>query len=599
MYNNLSLSELFERQVLASPHHIAVSHPNVTMTYQQLNTKANQLAYWLRQQDIKPKDFVALLLEPGVEFIICILAIIKVGAVYVPLDILAPNERLQEILDDAVPRLLITQKKYSSSRGIEKGVIVLMSDLQQKISHLPAYNFLHIGSDHDPAYMLYTSGSTGKPKGILIPHCAVVNLVKTFNYFFIDNSSIVAQFINLAFDPSVLEIWSVLLNGASLAIVPLHARRNYFRLKDFLLKNDVSHLVLPTGYFHQLIQFSPEILDNIRILIFGGEAINPCLVHNFFVNREKRGLPITLINAYGPTEATVASCRYMIDEKSISDMEQLSSIGKPIENVKIYILNENGQEVSRGQIGELCISGINLALGYHRNDQANKEKFIMNFFDHENSFFQRLYKTGDLVRQLPNGDLLYVGRIDDQVKVQGFRVHLCEIESQLLLHPAIRSAAVVAKKDASEHTRLIAYLVIFSEKSGITSEEITKYLAQRLPFYMLPIQYLRVPVLPLSNMGKIDKNQLCKLEAIDLMKTVTQPVHEVEKRMTAIWSKLLHVDCVDVNKNLFDLGANSLLLIEACHKISKEFHLNCSPGVVITYPSIRKLSNYFKEKLQK
>lgn len=280
-------------------------------------------------------------------------------------------------------------------------------------------------------------------------------------------------------------------------------------------------------------------------------------------------------------------------------MEQLSSIGKPIENVKVYILNKDDQLVPTGQTGELCISGINLALGYHRNDEANKEKFTVNSFDNENNCFQRLYKTGDLVRQLPSGDLLYIGRIDDQVKVQGFRVHLREVEDQLLLHPAICSAAVIARKDATGQTRLIAYLVFSSEKSVMTGDEIRKYLAMRLPYYMLPTQYLRVSELPLSNVGKIDKNQLCKLEAIDLMETIKQSVHEVEKRMAAIWSKLLHVDCIDVNKNLFDLGANSLLLIEACHKISEEFQWNCSPGVVITYPSIRKLSNYLKEKLKK
>ena len=592
IFDDLSVSELFEQQVVATPENIAVSELKEALTYQQLNEKANQLAHWLLQEGVKPNDFVALLLEPGCTFIIWILAVIKAGGVYLPLDVLAPGNRINEILNNAKPLFLITQEKFYSIKETEKIITVLADDILKKISHFPVYNLIPLSISKDPIYMLYTSGSTGNPKGVIVPHCAVVNLVKTVNYFGIPESKVVAQFSNLSFDGSTVEIWSALLNGGTLAIISQNDRKNYVQLEEFFSKFHVEYLFLPTAYFHEISRRVPKTLDCIKVLIFGGESANSSIISNFINYRKKNKLPITLINGYGPTEATVFTCRNIIDEKN----EVINNLGKTIDNVKLYILDGQKKLVSNGEIGELYISGINLALGYYNNEILNKEKFMMNPFDFHYPF-QRLYKTGDLVKLLPDGNLEYIGRVDDQIKVQGFRVHLGEVENQLSSHSAIDAVTVIAEKDNADRNQLIAYVVL-SKGTGMTSYDIRKFLANRLPPYMLPVKYIQVNELPLSAIGKIDKKKLAKIQGTDLAdKNIILPVNSIEKQLKVIISRSLSTDYVDVTKNFFDLGVNSLLLVEICSRISQQFQWPCQPAAMISYPTIRKLSRYLQQQI--
>lgn len=591
-----TVTELFEQQVFVAPQHIAIADENRTFTYQQLNQQANQLADRIQQQGVKKNNFVALLLEPSIEFIICVLAILKAGAIYLPLDSLSPPPRLQEILMDATPTLLIVDEQSAPKIKPGQWLTVCLSDLSSPLDHLPIGNFPCIQSPIDPLYIVYTSGSTGKPKGVLVPHQAVVNLVKTVNYFNVSDSDVVAQFINLAFDPSALEIWSALLNGATLFIMPFKASQDDRLIAETISKHHITHLILPTRFFHQLAHRSPQTLNLIHTLVFGGEAVNSERVSHFLKFRREHNLPITLVNAYGPTEATVATCRQVMDEKMENDIERLSSIGKPIPHVKMYILDGHNQPVCPGEVGELCISGVNLALGYYHDENSNREKFIENPFD-DCDPFKRLYKTGDLVKERPDGHLLYIGRTDDTVKIHGFRVHLSEIERHLLTYPGVTDASVVAEKDSIHHTRLIAYLVTAPELR-ITSDDLRKYLSQYLPPYMWPTKYVRIVSLPLTTVGKIDKKRLSAIPGIDLAVTrITPPMNSVEQKLKAIFCQLLHTDALDVTKNFFELGLDSVLLMEACVHIEQAFQRMCRPKTLLTYPTIRKLGQYLQQQL--
>lgn len=348
---------------------------------------------------------------------------------------------------------------------------------------------------------MYTSGSTGKPKGILIPHQAVVNLTKVDNYANITKGTIIGQFSNLAFDACTFEIWSALLNGAVLSIIPLSARTDHIELKKHLQKQQITCLFLPTGYFHQLIKSFPKTLNAVEIIVIGGEQANAALIKNFLHYRKMNQLPLILINGYGPTEATTFTCRHIMTEESDFDDEELMSIGRPIRNVETYVLDEYG---NRATEGELYISGINLALGYFSNENKEHNAFSINPFE-QNEPYKRLYKTGDRVKYLPSGKLFCLGRLDDQVKVGGFRIHLSEIENELMKHEAISLAAVVVEIGGGAHKMLTAYLVLSSQRTLIHANDLRAFLSLHLPSYMLPSKYVVVDELPLTLVGKVDK----------------------------------------------------------------------------------------------
>ncbi|MBA2653190.1 MAG: amino acid adenylation domain-containing protein [Tatlockia sp.] len=589
-----SVVDLFETQVDNTPNHVAISHTGIDLTYQALNEKANQFAYWLKSRKIRNGDFVGLLLDPSIDYMVCMLAISKAGAIYVPLDSLAPKQRLTALIRDANPRLLVTTEHYLEYLNKKDIDIYLIKNLHVESASYPLSNPKHLIKPNAPMYMMYTSGSSGLPKGVIISHQAVVNLVKGDNYASVQEKERVAQFSNLAFDGNTFEIWSALLNSATLVIIPFTIRGDYSLLKQFFDRNDIRYLFLPTGYFHQLIRSAKDTLNEIHVIIFGGEQVNTSLLKEFMAYRKTNKLPVNLINGYGPTEATTFTCRHVMNENGLQDEVELGSIGKPINKVTLYILDEHQSLTSEG---ELYISGINLAVGYHNSPLQNKEKFIPNPFCSE-APFDRLYKTGDKVRRLPSGKLLFLGRLDDQVKIGGFRIHLNEIEAHLMQHPLISLAAVLVEIGGGSHQLLNAYIVAKNPLKLIDADEIRQFLSLSLPAYMLPANYILVKELPLTTVGKVDKTKLYQIPPIDLSCTgESLPSIAIEEHIKFIWQDLLNRTYLDVDKNLFELGANSLLITEACFRINKVLQSDLQVATIIAYPTILQLSRYLEGKL--
>lgn len=583
----------FETIAQNLPKATGVIDKNKKTSYKSLNEKSNQITAYFKAQDIKPGDFVAILLEPSVDFVICMLAIIKAGAAYVPLDTSAPKKRINEILDDAKPKVIVTSEKFKSLLDEAHSIHDIKSIKIECINSPTIDSSIRIPAS-SAIYMMYTSGSTGKPKGVIVPHQAVVNLCHTDNSVCVKSEQTVAQFSNLAFDACTFEIWSALLNGATLNIIPNHIRTNADKLSIFFEKNSVDYLFFPTAFFHQIIKSFPSILDNIQTVVFGGEQVNLNLLKEFIQYRQNHNKKITLINGYGPTEATTFTClNVMAIEENLSD-EELKSIGKPFQNVRTYILDEHMRPADEG---ELYISGINLALGYHNSETQNKEKFIPNPFSNEDPY-QRLYKTGDKVRLLPSGNVLCLGRLDDQVKIGGFRIHLNEIENKLMTYPNIALATVVVEVGGGEHKMLTAYIVLSDKTESIHADDIRGFLAESLPSYMLPSKYVMVEELPLTLVGKVDKKKLNQMPHTDLSFHLdSSSSHPIEQELQSIWCHLLNRTTVDIHKNFFDLGANSLLITESCSLINKKLNAELKIADVLAHPTIYKLSRYLEGDL--
>ena len=588
--NDYNVVKKFEAIVQDFPEYTAIIDRNKKLSYKSLNEKSNQIAEYLKTQNVNPGDFVAILLEPYIDFIACMLATIKIGAIYLPLDISAPKKRINEILEDAEPKIIITNEKFKSLIDANCSINDI-KDIKIECVHFSTINPSTEILPSSPIYMMYTSGSTGKPKGVIIPHQAVVNLCYTDNYAKVKKQETIAQFSNLAFDACTFEVWSALLNGATLNIVPNHIRVNPDKLSVFFEKNLIDYLFCPTAFFHQITKSSPGALDNIQTIIFGGEQVNLNLLKNFIQYRTAHNKPIILINGYGPTEATTFTCRNIMTEKQEVEDDVLKSIGKPFQNIKTYILDE---QMHPADEGELYISGINLALGYHNSEAQNKEKFIPNPFSNE-ALYQRLYKTGDKVRLLPSGNILCLGRLDDQVKVGGFRVHLNEIENALMTYPNVALAAVLVEIGGGEHKMLTAYIVLSDKSKAIHADDIRSFLAASLPAYMLPSKYIMIDEMPLTLVGKVDKKKLNQIPHTDLSFHIdASNVHPIEKEIQSIWCHLLNRTSVDIQKNFFDLGANSLLITESCSLINQKLRAELKIADILAHPTIYKLSRYIE-----
>ncbi|MDW3194571.1 MAG: amino acid adenylation domain-containing protein [Cytophagales bacterium] len=569
-----TLVSLFEKQVNATPEKTALSYYKEKVTYRELNQRANQLAHYLRNKGLKPGSTAGLMLDRSVEMIIGILGILKAGGAYLPLDTSHPETRLEGMLKEARALCLLTD----SERGKVYGKYIDVVDVNDR--EISGESRKEIQSSVSPlgiAYIIYTSGSTGRPKGVEVRHQSVVNYIYSQKKMLgMREEEKILQFSTISFDPSVEQIWLALLNGYALVLTDKETINDPAKFSDYIISHGVTHLHA-TPSFLQAITFNNS--NNLRRIISGGEPCSVKLAKRFIGGYD-------FFNKYGPTEATISSVSCKVSEGMVDD--GIVPIGKPIDNTKVYILDNSQRLLAKGVAGELYISGDGLARGYVNDEDLTKEKFV------ENPFHSgvRMYKTGDLARWLPDGNLEFLGRVDDQVKVRGFRIEPGEIAHQLVSHNEIKEGVVLAKEKEGENY-LVAYYV--SEETQEPSV-LRNYLSERLPDYMVPGYYVHLDKLPLNANGKTDKKALPEPE-IEAGEDYVYASNETEEQLVALWSEVLKLDkeVISVTRSFFELGGHSLRATVLANKIFKALSVEVPLKVIFQHQDIRSLSQYISE----
>ncbi len=566
------IHQLLESQVERTPDAVAVVYENQQLTYYELNCRANQLAHYLRSLGVGADVLVGLCVERSLEMIVGLLGILKAGGAYVPLDPEYPTERLSFMLEDAQVSVLLTQQQLVKKLPHQARVLCLDTDWE-KIALECESNLENTATPDNLAYVIYTSGSTGKPKGVLVNHSNVVRLFAATNWYNFNSQDVWTLFHSYAFDFSVWEIWGALLYGGRLVVVPYLLTRAPESFYQLLCQEKVTILNQTPSAFRQLIQAEQSIATvgfvNLRLVIFGGEALEAKSLQPWF---ERHGdTSPQLVNMYGITETTVHVTYRPLSKADLNNTA--SVIGRPIPDLQVYVLDEHKQPVPIGVGGEMYVGGAGVARGYLNRPELTAERFISNPFDKS-----KLYKTGDLARYLPNGELEYLGRIDQQVKVRGFRIELGEIEALLASHPAVWESVVVVREDEPGDKRLVAYVVLNTEQFP-KAAELRQFLKAKLPEYMVPSAFVVLESLPLTSNGKVDRRAL---RAPDLYSDAcgglrlrtdkyVAPRNTIEELLAQIWAQVLKVEQVGVDDNFFTLGGHSLLATQLVSRIRNIF----------------------------
>jgi amino acid adenylation domain-containing protein/non-ribosomal peptide synthase protein (TIGR01720 family) len=544
------IHELFESEVSLHPRAIAVEYQNITLTFAGLNERANQLAHYLRFLGIGPETRVALCVERGIELMVGILGVLKAGGVYVPLDPDYPMERLSFMLSDAGCPVLLTQESLKSRLPTSWAQVICLDSNWSQIAENSDANPTAITDPDGLAYVIYTSGSTGSPKGVCISHASAVNFAKANGQAFgVNSSTVFLQFASPSFDASISEWLTSLLNGGKLVLVDREATLPGPQFIELMERNAINLAILPPSV---LAAIPPNSLPCLRTLIVAGEACAPNLVRQWANNR-------TMKNAYGPTETTVGAT---ISEALTVDSD--APIGKPMWNVRVYVLNSEMEICPVDMPGELYIGGAGVARGYLNRPDLTAMKFVPDPFSSEPG--KRLYRTGDLASWRIDGNLEFQGRIDHQIKIRGYRIEPEEIESALMENPRVLEAVVAVYNPAPNNQRLTAFLVARTNEA-LDDAEIRKHLQARLPQFMLPTLYFQVERLPLTPNGKVDRRELAKdpqkYAGHYRQKSEYEPPRTpAEEKLCAIWAGVLRVDKVGRNDNFFELGGDSILGIQ-------------------------------------
>lgn len=571
-----SVISLFEQQVESTPNSIAVFTDSESLTYTDLNSRANQLAHSLTNYGVTSDMPVAVVLDRSIDAIISLLAILKLGAYYVPLDPATPEQRLSLIFEDAEIMFVVTNTAYADL--IPSGMIfpICIDDASNSTSNLPQTNLNTETKADDLIYMMYTSGSTGKPKGVLTPNIGVVRLVKNTNYVSITPDDVFLQVSPLAFDGSTFEIWGALLNGASVCLLSPGVPQ-LSELANKLEKHNVSILFITTQLFNALTEHYLHIIVKLKYLLFGGEIASIDHVNKFIAQNSG----CTLCNVYGPTETTTYATYYPIT--SIVPKDSILPIGKPIGNTQVYLLDENLQLVPPGIAGEIYIGGLGLAHGYLNRDDLTAEKFIQSPFNSS----ERLYRSGDLGNLRPDGNVEFLRRVDSQVKLRGYRIELEEVEKQLREIGEVLDAVVVLKQQPQP--RLIAYLKTHLSHDEVNQKVIPE-IKTKLPDYMVPSGFMILEQFPLNNNGKVDHKKLPEVEMMTTVNQASQAEHasQLHQTITDIWQQTLGHTNFSHQDNYFEVGGNSLALVHAAELFAK----NLSGAGFTTIPSITDLFQY-------
>ncbi|PQQ26709.1 non-ribosomal peptide synthetase, partial [Photorhabdus luminescens] len=552
----LCIHQLFEQQVEKNPEAIALIAGDNTFSYMELNARANRLARQLIEQGVCPGDHVAFLLERSMELVVTQLAILKAGAVYVPIDPSVPDERKNWLISDCSARLLLTDTQADIPADLAVPLLRLSdgTDTGREEDHL---NLDLPRSSTELAYIMYTSGSTGTPKGVLVPHRAVVRLVINNGYAEIGPDDRVAFAANPAFDASTFEVWAPLLNGGALVVVDHATLLTPQAFVEALQSQRMTVLWLSVGLFNRLAAELSPVLPQIKLLIVGGDALDPHVIGQIL----NTSPPQQLLNGYGPSEGTTFTATYRIS--AVAPGATHIPIGRPVANTRVYLLDAYGQPVPLGGVGEIYVGGDGVACGYLNRPELTAERFLTDPFSDDPD--ARLYRTGDLARYLPDGNLEFLGRNDQQVKIRGFRVELGEIEARLAEHSAVREAAVLTQGEGPDK-RLVAY-VAAEAHDGLVNN-LRAHLQAILPDYMVPSAFVRLDAFPLTPNGKLDRRALPAPDSEAFARqTYEAPQGETEIALAAIWRELLGMEQISRYDSFFALGGHSLLAIRVVERL--------------------------------
>jgi microcystin synthetase protein McyC len=581
------LHHLVEEQVLKTPEEIAVIFEGQELTYQALNERANQLAHYLQEKGVKPEVLVGIYLERSLEAIIGILAILKAGGAYVPLDPTYPRDRLDYMLTDSAVSILLTQQSLVTqvtNLREDLGALKIESFCLDSdwllLEHYSRKNPSSSVQSENLAYLIYTSGSTGKPKGVMNLHQGICNnILRTKDSYPTTNRDRLLQISSLAFDASVWDIFWSLSSGMTLIIPKPEGTKDPAYLIQLMREKKVSQVAFVPSLL-RLLLLQPN-LENCRYLkrVFcGGEALSYELIQQFFQH-----FNCELHNLYGPTETSVDAALWQCPPQTD---DPVISIGRPIANTQIYILDRHLQPVPVGIVGELHIGGIQLARGYLNQLELTAEKFIPNPFAGG-----RLYKTGDLVRYLADGNIEYLGRIDNQVKLRGLRIELGEIQTILDSHPQINQSVVIIQTDSGDNQRLVAYVA--SQNQALTAKELRQFLQPKLPAYMIPSAFVILPEFPLNPNGKVDLKKLPQPDETALVESVyVAPRNDTDQILVNLWQQLFQVTKIGINDNFFELGGHSLQAMNLMALIYQDTEVEIPLSVIYEKPTVAELSDY-------
>lgn len=621
-----TIHSLFEQQVEKNPHRIAAVCEETRFTYQELNEKANRIARFLKSLGIKKGEFVGILKERDVDFSVAILSILKVGGVYVPIDSAYPIERIQYMVSDSEVKVLLTNSSLLSiltslpEGGSDlKSIICLDSQANSTertelvgvtiytpldFERFPRENLEEINKGVDLAYMLYTSGSTGLPKGAMIRHGGAVNhIYAQFDALVLNEALSFLQSAPASSDISVWQFLAPLLIGGRTVIVDTEAVCNPEKLFSILKNEKVTLVEFVPVVLRGLLDYISSLstderaLPDLTWMMVTGESVSVELVNQWLLLYPS----IPVVNAYGPTEAADDITQFIV-EKALPHNQRTVPIGKPLANLNLYVLDSQMQVVPIGVPGEICVSGFGVGEGYWKNEEKTNASFVPNPFPGTAKLLpgakgDLIYKTGDLGRWLPDGNIEFLERIDHQVKIRGFRIELGEIEAVLSQHSSVRETVVVTQNDEFGKLLLVAYIVA-KVKPTPTTSELHRFLKAKLPDYMLPSAFVVLEGLPLAPSGKVDHKALPQPESLRprLETAYVMPQTEVERTIAQIWQMVLKVEKVGIQDNFFELGGHSLRLLQVYGKLREQFKKDFSLTDMFQYPTISALSEYLVQQ---
>ena len=574
-----SIHAVFEEVAARHPDAEALAWSDGCLNYGELNARANQLAHRLCALGVERESRVALYMERGPAMVVALLAILKAGGAYVPLEVGQPRQRLVALLDDCAPLVVLTERALADALPALAAPVLSIDEEQAALAALPTTNLAAHGGGRDLAYIMYTSGSTGAPKGVMVEHRGVLRLVIGSEYAPVAAGDCVAHCANPAFDASTWEVWSALLNGAKVQVIPQDVVFEPQRFAAALKQGGVTALWLTVGLFNGYSREIGASFGALRHLLIGGDALDPKTVRAVL---EGDAAPGRLVNGYGPTETTTFATTYEI--AALAADARSVPIGRPIANTRIYLLDAHGQPVPQGVVGELHIGGPGVARGYLNRPELTAERFVPDPFSADAD--ARMFRTGDLGRILPDGNIEFIGRNDSQVKLRGFRIELGEIEARLADAGPVLEAVVTVQNERSTGKRLLAYV---TAKAGHTIDPaaLHRQLGESLPAYMVPAAIVVLERLPLTSNGKLDRKAL-PVPGADAVPApdYVAPVGEIEIALAAIWQALLGLEQIGRNDSFLTLGGHSLLIMQLISRLTREMGVALKVRDIFDQPTL-------------